>query len=119
MKKVILSLMLGLLILPLVAGAQALPHNPESGSIPEDSEDVFVVIESVINWLFYIILIAAVIIILWAAFVFLTAGGNADNVAKARNLILYAIVAVVVAFLAKAIILLVGRAIGVQNLNFF
>jgi len=115
MKKILASLTLGILLLPVLAGAQVNPVQPGTGSVPNQSQDVFTVISTIINWLFYILLIAAVFIVIWAAFTFLTAAGDPEKVAKARNLILYAVVAIVVAFLAKAIILLVASAIGVKG----
>jgi hypothetical protein len=41
--------------------------------------------------------------ILVAAYMFITAGGTPDNVNKARNYILYALVGLIVAFLARAL----------------
>ncbi len=89
------------------------------GSIPSNSATVFLVINNLINWAFYLILIAAIFMILAAAFTFLTAAGNEEKTSKARNYILYAIIAVIIAFLAKAIIALVAYILGVQNIPFF
>ncbi|MDP2910086.1 MAG: hypothetical protein Q8N69_03400 [bacterium] len=110
MKKLFASLMLSsMLILPVAAMAQL---NTPTGPVPDDPNYVFTIIQTLVNWLFYILIIAAIFIIIWAAFTFLTAGGDPEKVAKARNLILYAIVAIVVAFLAQAIIFLIVRIMG-------
>jgi hypothetical protein len=115
MKKVLASLTLGML---LVAPAMALAQS-DAGDVAQDSTDVYKIINSVINWAFAILLIGAVFVIIMAAFLFLTSAGDEDKVKKARNYILYAIVAIVVAFLAKALIFFVAEMIGVENPNFF
>ncbi|MDP2910085.1 MAG: hypothetical protein Q8N69_03395 [bacterium] len=99
----------------IIAQAQ-IPAQPPT-SIPSNPATVFIVINNIIDWLFYLILIAAIFMILVAAFTFLTAAGDAEKTAKARNYILYAIVAVIVAFLAKAIVFLVARAIGAPEIT--
>lgn len=86
-------------------------------SIPSNPATVFIVLNNIIDWLFYIILIAAIFVILWSAFTFLTAAGDVEKVGKARSLILFAIIAVIIAFLSKAIVLLVLRAIGAPSIT--
>ena len=96
-----------------------IPSDPPTGDIPSRSSSVFTVLNSLINWAFYIILFAAVLMIVAAAFVFLTAAGDQEKTSKARGYILYAIIAVVIAFLAKAIVALVANILGVENVPFF
>jgi len=83
----------------IIAQAQ-LPTQPPA-SLPSNPSAAFIVLNNIIDWLFYIILIAAIFMVLVAAFTFLTAAGDPEKTTKARNYILYAIVAVIVAFLAK------------------
>ena len=66
-------------------------------------DDVLNVIDRITNWMFTIFLAVAVIMILIAAFKYLTSGGG-ENVAKAHKMILYAAVAIAVAVLAKGIV---------------
>jgi hypothetical protein len=96
MKKILASLTLGVLLLPAVALAQA-PAGWDSGA-------VVATIEAIVDWLFYILIFAAVVVIILAAWNFLTAAGDTDKVAKARNYIIYALIALVVAFLARALV---------------
>jgi len=96
MKKILASLTLGVLLLPIAVSAQL--------DWGEGQIGVERVLNNAINWLFYILIFAAVIVIILAAYTFLTAGGNPDNVKKARDYVLYALIALVVAFLARALV---------------
>ena len=117
MKKVLVSLILGtLLIVPVLAGAQ--PTGP-SGQVAQDEAQLYRTINTIINWAFAILLIGAVLVIIYAAFLFLTAGGDADKVKTARSYIVYALVAIVVGFLAKAIVSLVGNMLGMTSGGIF
>lgn len=66
-------------------------------------DDVLNVIDRITNWMFTIFMAVAVIMILIAAFKYLTSGGG-EEVAKAHKMILYAVVAIAVAILAKGIV---------------
>ena len=55
------------------------------------------------DFIFMILIVIAVIIGLAGGYNILTAGGDADKVNKGRDLILYAIIGMVVAFFARAI----------------
>jgi len=54
----------------------------------------------VVRWVYIIFFVIAVLMILFAAFTYLTAAGNEEKVKKARDSIIYAAVAVAVALLA-------------------
>lgn len=63
------------------------------------------------DWIFVGLLVIAVIIILIAAFTFLTAGGNPDKVKSARNNLIFAVVGIAVGFLAKVIVRVVASIV--------
>jgi len=111
MKKVLVGLMLGAL---LTVPAMTIAQNSPTGSIPTEPDEVWKTINTVINWAFAVLILGAVLVIVLAAYLFLTAAGDADKVAKARNYVLYALIAIVVAFLAKALISLVASMLGVD-----
>lgn len=94
----------------IVAKAQ-IPTEPPA-NLPTNPSAVFAVLNNFINWLFYFLLIGAVFVVIIAAFTFLTAAGEPEKTKKARNYIVYAIVAVVVAFLSKSVVFLVMQALG-------
>jgi len=124
----ILIINLIVLIAPMVAIGQSLPvpegpagpTGPTSGggfpqtlerpTLPTDANTVVIILNNIINWVFWVLLFGAAIMILVGAFFFLTSGGDEQKITTARNYILYALVALVVAFLAKGLVALV-RAI--------
>lgn len=67
------------------------------------------IIRQVVRWVYIIFFIIAVLLIIFAAFTYLTAGGDPEKVAEAKNRLIYAAVAIAVAFLA------VGFEVIVRN----
>jgi hypothetical protein len=61
-------------------------------------------IKNVINVLLYVLGAVAVIVIVIGGIMYTTSGGESANVTKAKNMILYAVVGLVVALLAYAIV---------------
>ncbi len=92
--------LIGLLMVGNLALAQ--PQNPtglpEVG--PTTVSGAVGVLTNVVRWVYIIFFIVAVLFILFAAFTYLGAGGNEDKIAKAKNQIIYAAVAIIVALLA-------------------
>ena len=70
------------------------------------------ILNTVINWLFGLLIILAVIFVLVAAFKYLTSGGDPEKVKSANHSLIYAAVAVAVAILAKGIPYLVASFLG-------
>lgn len=60
------------------------------------------------SWIFTVFLVVAVIFILLAAFEYLTAKGEAEDIKKAHKMLIYSAVAVAVALLAKGLVSVVG-----------
>lgn len=73
-------------------------------------EEVIQAIENIGDWMYTIFLSVAVIMIVYAAFIYLTSGGG-ENVAKAHKMLIYAAVAIAVAVGANGIISLVQAII--------
>ncbi len=99
MKKVLSTLILTALLLsvPLVTLAQDI--DPE------------VALERIFNWLFGIAITLAAVCILLAAFYFITAAGNPEQANKGRQWLLYAVVGVVIALVARGVPMMVERII--------
>src|SRR3989344_3624455 len=66
----------------------------------------------IIDVLFTLLVILAVAFVVFAAFKYLTAGGDPEKVKTANHVVIYAAVAVVVALLAKSVPLIVGSFLG-------
>lgn len=105
------GLSLLMLLLPVLVLGQA----GGKTELPTTEQAVYDTINKAITWLFYILLLGAAIMIIIAAYTFLTAAGDPDKTKSARNYIVYALVALVVGFLAKAIVVLVGNMLGVST----
>ena len=70
-------------------------------------EKVVGLIDTLAVWLYNILIAASVVMIIIAAFEFLNSGGDQEKVTKAKERIIYAVIAVAVAILATGIIKLV------------
>jgi len=70
-------------------------------------------ITRIIDFLFYFLLVAAVIAIIIAAFHFVTAAGDPEKVKIARSYVIYALVGVIVALLSKGLVELM-KLVGVK-----
>lgn len=91
----------GILLFGDIVSAQiptTLPQIPQVG--PTTVGGVVDLVRYIVRWIYIIFFIIAVLFIILAAFTYLTAGGNEDAVGKARNMIIYAAVAIIVALLA-------------------
>ena len=62
------------------------------------------VVKNIISILFWIIGILAVIVIIYAGIIFITAAGNPGKVAQAKTMIIYAVIGLAVAILAYTIV---------------
>jgi len=139
MKKILLSLaligLIGMFALPALAQTPdscTLKRDPGIGSCPVSGNvnysDAFGVenttgamcclfgtINYIIDWLFMIIMILVVILILLGAFTLVTASGSEEGVKKGRNYIVFALVGVAVALLARALPYLIRSIMGVTG----
>lgn len=107
MRKIIPSLVtVSLLALPVVGLAQV--------AIPAPELNVMQVFDSIIDWLFTILLVVAAIFIIVAGYYFVTAQGDPDRIAKARQFVLYALIGVLVGFVAKGLVILVSKIVGYE-----
>lgn len=73
--------------------------------------DLVGLVQALTNWFFVGFLLTAVVFVIIAAFQFLTGGGDPIQVAGARKKLVWAVVAVIVAVLARAIPLVVENII--------
>ncbi|MBU3942634.1 hypothetical protein KKA24_01475 [Patescibacteria group bacterium] len=101
MKKALISGMIlsTLLVAPAIASAATM----------STGDDLFAVLDNLTIVLFNILIAVAIIFIIIAAFFFVTAQGDAEKVKTARNFVLYALIGVAVAVLAKVLVNWVDR----------
>jgi len=96
-------------LMPAAALAQS--QSPPTDIIGS-GEDLEGVLETVRDWFFTIFLILAVIFLIWAAFLYLTAAGSEDKVKKAKTALVYSIVAIAVALLAGSLPSLIANVLS-------
>jgi len=92
-----------------VALAQEVVSGPSNGTelpIIKDETDIFRVIKRITNWMYTALFSIAVIMILYAAFIYMTSGGG-EEVGKAHKILLYSAVAIAVAMLSGGVVNLV------------
>ena len=95
MKKVLSIILVVLFLAPLVS--VAITADP-----PAMEPDA--AIERITSLVFGVLLAVAVLAIIYAGFLFITAGGKEESVTTARKMLLYAIIGIVVALLAQGIV---------------
>jgi FtsH-binding integral membrane protein len=69
-------------------------------------------IYTVADWIFVALLVVAAIFIIWGAIEFITSGGAPEKVGSARNKLIWALVGVVVAFIARGLVVLITQVIA-------
>lgn len=69
-------------------------------------------IYTITDWIFIIIVILVVIFILFGAFNILTAGGSPEKVNSGRSYIIYAVVGMIIALIAKLIPMIARSIVG-------
>jgi len=108
MKKALIGFVLtSLLAVPLIISAQLPPVDPPFW----EEFTVIGTLNSISNYLFGILLIVATIFIIIAAYNFVTASGDPDKTKTARNFVLYAVIGVLVGFLAKGLVMFVEEIV--------
>ncbi len=96
----------------LVANAQEGPPSmPGEGPITSLTE-AKTVLENILGWVYTFFFIVAAIMILVAAFQYLTAGGNEEKVKKAKNSLIYAVIAIAIALVAMGVDNIIANIVG-------
>ncbi|MBI2622953.1 MAG: hypothetical protein HYW65_00035 [Candidatus Liptonbacteria bacterium] len=114
------------IVLPLLAQAAALPGqvNPTNPgavtpsiapTIASTGTGVFNIVCIVITWIFYVLIILAVVFVIMAAIKYVTASGDPEKIEKANHQIIYAAVAVVVGLLARGFPAIIGSIFGADT----
>ncbi|PIP24993.1 MAG: hypothetical protein COX34_01290 [Candidatus Nealsonbacteria bacterium CG23_combo_of_CG06-09_8_20_14_all_36_12] len=112
MKKIItLSLLTILVAIPVSAQITGIVTPPEK---IKTFEDILALANQIINYIFTVLLVVAIIFILISAFTWLTAAGDPLKTGKARDQLMYAIIALAIGALAKGLVFMVANLMGVK-----
>lgn len=104
---------LGMVLAPSFALAQddlldISEHEPPAYT----AEEVLGILPRIINYVFGFLIAMVVFMIIIAAFVFVTAGGNPEKVALARRWLTYALIGLAIGVLAQGLVRLVLLIVG-------
>ena len=94
-KKVITGIML---FSPVLAFGQISVNTPKTNIT--SLSGVEAVITRIVNWITGLFFVAAILYIFYAAWLYLSAAGDEEQIKKAKNQLLYSIIAIAVALLA-------------------
>ena len=72
---------------------------------------VISIINTLANWVFSVLIALAVIMLLLAAFNWLTSAGNEEKISSARKMLIWALVGIAVALAAKGLVMIVEALI--------
>lgn len=115
MKKVLSAIVLtGMLVMPAVSLAAYEGETPAEGGPTEvisSGSDLIELIDNVGNWIFTILLSVAAIFLIVAGFMWVTAGGNPENVAKARQMLINALIGLAVGLGSKGLAAVISSLI--------
>lgn len=98
----------------------ALPSDPSY--ISDDNIDIWAIIARALNWFFGISIIFAVIILIYAGFLYITSNGNENKIKTANKILIFVFIGIIITLLAKALPNLVqeflyGTKTSSSNLN--
>ena len=109
MKNVVKSALLTSVLAPAIALAGDIGGISEQAPVAGGDVKIIDIITTLIGWLTALLIILAVVFIIWAAFIYLTAGGDTEKVGKANKMLIYAAVAIAIALLSQGIVFIVGQ----------
>jgi len=99
-KKIIAA---SLLVVPLVSLAAA----PTPAGVPQvqltDPNQIFRILQSVVNWVAAVFFTVAVLFIFYAAWLYLGAAGDPEKLGKAKDQLIYSIVAIAIGLIAFSV----------------
>ena len=78
----------------------------------QDVDDIYDVLDTILGIVYTIFFVVAAFFILYSGFLYLTAAGNEDNLKKAKNQIIYAVIAIVIALIALGVDNIVASVVG-------
>jgi hypothetical protein len=121
MKKLLSLLLTSPVVLPAITFAASGSGITDVIEVPQGARNwrftnFLNVVNTIIDWMFTILLVLSVVFILWAAFKYLTAGGDEEKVGAAHKMLLWAVVAIAVALLSQGVIFIVQELVGVNAL---
>ena len=110
MNKILLSIvLLSVVAMPMIAlAAETLPAVADTFNV----DSLIVIIDNIADFIFTGLLIAATFFIILAAWNYMNAGGETEKLDSARDQIKNALIGIIIAMVAKGLVLVVKNLIG-------
>ena len=70
------------------------------------------ILTKALNWVFGIVIFIAAIMLIWAGFTYVTSSGDSEKMKKALNSVVYALIGIGVAVLAKGLVYMICVFVG-------
>jgi hypothetical protein len=100
MKKNILAFFIPLSLVLLPSAAFVLADDPQV----DPNLDVFAALGRIADYAFTLLLVVGVIALLWAGFMFITANGDPEKLNKAKMMVVYSIIGILLATMSRGIV---------------
>ena len=98
----------GLSVVAVTASAQAfgniIPEPEDLDLLPQTGDDFIALVEGVIFWLGAILGAIAVLVVLWAGFLFMTAGDSQERQGRAKAWLKWGVIGIIVALFSTIIV---------------
>jgi len=111
MRKYLSLILLTIIFLPLAVQAQTVTIDNPLG---DEDMQLWELLDKIINFIFYVSIPVAAIMIIIAGFRFVTAIGDPEKIQTAKKMILWVTIGLFIIFLAKALIVLFGEIFGID-----
>ena len=98
-----------------ISGSSATPPV----NIPEFSTglNIWKLLDKALNWFFNFAVIIAALFIIYSGWLYVTAGGDEEKAKKGLNTLIYALIGVGIALLAKGLVYVIGQFVAGQALS--
>ncbi len=111
MKRIFLILISLSLILPIIVSADETIRIEN----PLEAESFEVIVNNIIDFIFKIAIVVAPLMVIVGGFLFVTAGGNVQQINRARNLLIWTAIGFLIVLLSKGILGIIEKILGVKG----
>lgn len=111
MKKIFLTIFLSLVVVSSLAS----PVFAQEERYPRSFDDILALLEKAAVWLYRLFFVIAVFYVLWAAYLFLSAKDDTNQVSKAKKMLINAAIAVAVALISTGFSQIVSSFINTSS----
>ena len=100
----VLALAVTLLVVPFIAFGQFDGDRTPDPDVISGVDDLWAFLNGVFTILYSLFFALAAFFILFAGFIYLTSGGDEEKITKAKNVLIYSIIAIVIAVISLGLV---------------